>query len=139
MYKYLYIILHLALFFNSGLNAQTDSYIVMPATFSSRICNEFSPVFYKGGIVFCSDERDNSLVSYQNEQNRLYKIFFVSKATGGIIQKFWQKKLHLLLMTVLPHSMKKGILYTIQEIILLKIHLEISLIQQINWESIRQN
>ena len=79
MYKYLYIILLLALFFHSESNAQTDSYIVMPAPFSSRICNEFSPVFYKGGIVFCSDERDNSLISYQNEENRLFKIFFVTK------------------------------------------------------------
>ena len=84
MYRYLYIILHLVLFFNSGLNAQSDSYIVLPAQFSSRICNEFSPVFYNGGIVFCSDERDNSLVSYQNDQNRLFKIFFVTKrGTNG--------------------------------------------------------
>jgi cyanate lyase len=79
MYKNLYIILLLTLFFNSELNAQSDSYIVMPTPFSSRLCDEFSPVFYKGGIVFCSDERDNSLVSYQNEQNRLFKIFFVTK------------------------------------------------------------
>jgi PKD repeat protein len=79
MYKYLYIILLLALFFNSELNAQPDSYIVMPARFSSRTCDEFSPVFYKGGIVFCSNERNNSLVGYKDEQNRLFKIFFVTK------------------------------------------------------------
>jgi len=79
MYKYLYIILLLALFFNSELNAQPDSYIVMPARFSSRTCDEFSPVFYKGGIVFCSNERNNSLVGYKDEQNRLFKIFYVTK------------------------------------------------------------
>ena len=79
MNKCQYIILLLALLFNSELNAQSDSYIVMPTSFSSRICDEFSPVFYKGGIVFCSNERDNSLVSYKDEQNRLFKIFFVTK------------------------------------------------------------
>jgi hypothetical protein len=79
MYKCHYIILLWALFLNTELNAQSDSYIVMPAPFCSRICDEFSPVFYKGGIVFCSNERDNSLVSYRDEQNRLFKIFFVTK------------------------------------------------------------
>lgn len=79
MSRYHFIILLLALFFNSELNAQSDSYIVMPTPFSSRICDEFSPVFYKGGIVFCSNERDNSLISYKDEQNRLFKIFFVTK------------------------------------------------------------
>jgi len=42
--------------------------------------------------------------------------------TGEIIQKFLLRKSPVLLMTALPHSMKKGILFTIQEIILLKIH-----------------
>jgi len=59
--------------------AQSDNYIVKPTPFSSRIYNEFSPVFYKGGIVFCSDQSGNSLVSYKNNQNRLFKIFFVTK------------------------------------------------------------
>ena len=59
--------------------AQSDNYIVKPTQFSSRIYNEFSPVFYKGGIVFCSDQNDNSLVNYKGEQNRLFKIFFVTK------------------------------------------------------------
>ena len=59
--------------------AQSDSYIIKPTPFSSRIYNEFSPVFYKGGIVFCSDQSDNSLVSYKNDQNRLFKIFYVTR------------------------------------------------------------
>ena len=63
----------------TGLYAQSELYIVKPTPFSSRIYNEFSPVFYKGGIVFCSDQNDNSLVNYKGEQNRLFKIFFVTK------------------------------------------------------------
>jgi hypothetical protein len=58
---------------------QPVSYIVKPLAFNSRIYNEFSPVFYKDGIVFCSDLRDNSLVGYNDDQNRLFKIFYVIK------------------------------------------------------------
>lgn len=67
----------------------------MPAPFSSRICDEFSPVFYKGGIVFCSNERDNSLVGYKDEQNRLFKIFFVTKkgSNGWIHPKILAKEI----------------------------------------------
>src|SRR5450759_4530306 len=79
MRKYLYIILLASLFIKAELNAQPDSYIVKPAPFSSRIYDEFSPVFYKGGIVFCSNQNDNSLVSYKDEKNRLFKIFYVTK------------------------------------------------------------
>ena len=59
--------------------SQSDSYIVNPTSFSSGTNNEFSPVFYKGGIVFCSDLRDNSLVGYKDDQNRLFKIFYVTR------------------------------------------------------------
>lgn len=69
----------LTLSLNSGLNAQSDSYIVMPVSFRSRIYDEFSPVLYKGGIVFCSNLSDNSLISFKDEKNRLFKIFYVQK------------------------------------------------------------
>ncbi len=36
-------------------------------------------MFYKGGIVFCSDLSGNSLVSYKDNQSRLFKIFYVSR------------------------------------------------------------
>jgi hypothetical protein len=79
MCKYFYIIIFTSLVIKTELYAQSDLYIVKPTQFSSRIYNEFSPVFYKGGIVFCSDQNDNSLVSYKGGQNRLFKIFFVTK------------------------------------------------------------
>jgi PKD repeat protein len=75
----LYILIYVTLVFFTELNAQTEKYIVKQAPFCSRISDEFSPVFYKGGIVFCSNERDNSLVSYKDEKNRLFKIFFAAK------------------------------------------------------------
>jgi hypothetical protein len=64
--------------------SQSDSYIVKPTAFSSRIYNEFSPVFYKDGIVYCSDQSDNSLVSYKNNENRLFKIFYVTRKGSSL-------------------------------------------------------
>lgn len=79
MCRYFYIIILASLIIKTELNGQSDHFIVKPAPFSSRIYNEFSPVFYKGGIVFCSDQSGNSLVSYKDDQNRLFKIFYVSR------------------------------------------------------------
>lgn len=47
-----------------------------PTIFSTRLNDEFSPVFYKNGIVFCSNKADNSVISYSNKDGRLFKIFF---------------------------------------------------------------
>jgi outer membrane protein OmpA-like peptidoglycan-associated protein len=79
MNRYFYIILLVLLFAKAELYGQPKRFIVKPTTFSSRINDEFSPVFYKGGIVFCSNESENSLVSYNNGQNRLFKIFYAKK------------------------------------------------------------
>jgi hypothetical protein len=56
MCKYFCIIILASLLIKTELHAQSDLYIVKPTQFSSRIYNEFSPVFY-----------------------RLFKIFFVTK------------------------------------------------------------
>jgi hypothetical protein len=79
MSKSFFLIIFASLSLMTESVAQFDSFIVKPTPFSSRIYNEFSPVFYKGGIVFCSDQSGNSLVSYKDNQNRLFKIFFVTK------------------------------------------------------------
>ncbi len=74
-----YLLFLIALFVKAEIYAQPEHYIVKAAPFSSRIYDEFSPVFYKGGIVFCSNQNDNSLVSFSDENNRLFKIFSVTK------------------------------------------------------------
>ena len=79
MTRYYYILFFIALFAKVELNAQTQRFIVKKAPFSSSINDEFSPVFYKGGIAFCSNQSDNSLFSYKNGNNRLFKIFYVKK------------------------------------------------------------
>jgi outer membrane protein OmpA-like peptidoglycan-associated protein len=95
MRKYFCIIIFASLFIKTELYAQSNRYIVKPAPFSSRIYDEFSPVFYKGGIVFCSDLSDNSLVNYKGEKNRLFKIFYVTKrgSTGWNHPKILAKEI----------------------------------------------
>jgi outer membrane protein OmpA-like peptidoglycan-associated protein len=79
MSNYFYIILFISLFVKAETYSQSQRFIVKPAPFSSRINDEFSPVFFNGGIVFCSNQSDNSIVRYKDEQSRLYKIFCVTK------------------------------------------------------------
>jgi hypothetical protein len=67
------------IFISAGLFAQSQHYTVKMASFSTRTNDEFSPVFFKGGIVFCSNQRDNSLVGYEDKQNRLFKVFYVKR------------------------------------------------------------
>ena len=76
-YYSIFFILFLCI--HAGLNAQYQKYTVEIAPFSSRIYQVFSPVFYKDGIVFCSNQSDNSLVKYKNEDNPLFKIFYVPR------------------------------------------------------------
>ncbi len=84
MRKYYYLFILFLTFHGTDAASQPDKFIVKPTSFDSKIYNEFSPVFYKEGIVFCSDLRDNSLVGYDDNQNRLFKIFYVvRKGTSG--------------------------------------------------------
>jgi outer membrane protein OmpA-like peptidoglycan-associated protein len=89
------IILLIALFVKAELYAQSQRFMVKTAPFSSRTNDEFSPVFYKGGIVFCSNQRDNSLVGYKDEQTRLFKIFYVTNkdSTGWKHPKILAKEI----------------------------------------------
>jgi outer membrane protein OmpA-like peptidoglycan-associated protein len=83
MRKCFYILLLITLFEKAELYAQSERYLVKTAPFSTATNDEFSPVYYKGGIVFCSNQRDNSLISYKDDQNRLFNIFYVIKKDGA--------------------------------------------------------
>ncbi|RPH75866.1 PKD domain-containing protein [bacterium] len=43
---------------------------------NTRNYDELSPVFYRKGIVFCSNRRGNSLAGYTNKDIGLFKIFY---------------------------------------------------------------
>ena len=94
MSRYLFIIVIITFMLNAELYSQYQHFIVKPVPFCSRIYDEFSPVFYQGGIVFCSNQRDNSLVSYNDGQNKLFKIFYVmNKNTGWKNPKLLAKEI----------------------------------------------
>jgi len=59
------------------INAQ--GYLIERTPFSTRTNHEFSPVLYRDGIIFCTNQRDNSLAGYDDDENRLFKIFFTAR------------------------------------------------------------
>lgn len=95
MGNFFYLVIFAIFFLQIESYSQSDGYIVKPTSFSSSLNNEFSPVFYGEGMVFCSDERDNSLVSYRDDQSRLYKIFYVTRkgSSGWNHPKIFSKEL----------------------------------------------
>jgi outer membrane protein OmpA-like peptidoglycan-associated protein len=72
-----YILILVILFLYNNSYAQTKSYSVTLAPFSSLTNDEFSPVYYENGIVFCSNLKNNSLITYQSEQKKFINIYFV--------------------------------------------------------------
>jgi hypothetical protein len=60
---------------------QCQRYTVKIAPLSTRTNNEFSPVYFSGGIVFCSNQRDNYLAGYKYDQSRLSKLFYATKSS----------------------------------------------------------
>ncbi len=95
MSRFIYILILFSIIIKTESYAQSQYYVASPVTFSSRISDEFSPVFYDGGIVFCSNHYDNSLVSYNDGHNRLFKIFFVKRKgnTGWYTPKLLSKEI----------------------------------------------
>jgi outer membrane protein OmpA-like peptidoglycan-associated protein len=74
--KYLTSIL-ITLFLPILVMGQTETYTIKLAPFSSPKYDEFSPVFYKNGIVFCTN-RNNNLTSYSTSQDKgLFKINYI--------------------------------------------------------------
>jgi outer membrane protein OmpA-like peptidoglycan-associated protein len=57
---------------------QTETYTVTLSKFSSRKYDEFSPVYYKNGIVFCTNRSPNLFLNYSSSQNkRQFKIYYI--------------------------------------------------------------
>lgn len=58
---------------------QDQTYSVQKASFSSDNYDEFSPVFYKNGIVFCSNRSSSSMINYSNSENSgSFSIYYIS-------------------------------------------------------------
>jgi len=60
---------------------QSETYTVSLAQFSSKKYDEFSPVYYKKGIVFCTNKNPNLFLNYSNSQNKKqFKIYYINTA-----------------------------------------------------------
>lgn len=60
------------------IDGQSD-FQVKPVSFNSGLSDEFSPVFFKGGIVFCSNQSNSSFIKYGEKRFRTFKMFYVTK------------------------------------------------------------
>jgi len=57
-----------------------DLYRVKLLPFNSRIYNDFAPVVFEDGLIFCSDRKSNVLVDYKTPDNsRLLNMFMVER------------------------------------------------------------
>jgi len=64
-------------------SAQKESFSIKKTSFSSDKFDEFAPVFYKGGLVFCTN-RNSGMADYSTSQNQgLLKIFYADTTAGG--------------------------------------------------------
>ena len=54
------------------ISGQTETYTVSLAPFSSKQHDEFSPVFYKNGIVFCTNHGEDLFFNNQGAKNNGY-------------------------------------------------------------------
>lgn len=72
-----FVLFILTTFFIQIVFGQSETYNVKKASFSTDNYDEFSPVYYKGGIVFCSN-RNQGLASHSTSQNKgLFKICYI--------------------------------------------------------------
>lgn len=57
---------------SSFSTGQTENYSVRKASFSSEKFDEFSPVYYRGGIVFCSNRNSGFISGYSTFKNKAF-------------------------------------------------------------------
>jgi outer membrane protein OmpA-like peptidoglycan-associated protein len=85
------VVVILVAFFAQIIWGQSETYTIKKASFSSDKFDEFSPVFYKNGIVFSSN-RNLGLSYHSTSQNKgLFKIYYIDttgKADWGNAKLF---------------------------------------------------
>jgi len=76
-----------ASFLHPFVFGQPETYTINKTSFSSEKYDEFSPVYYKNGFVFCSNRTSNKLLNYSTGENKgLFKISYID--TVGMVE--WQ-------------------------------------------------
>lgn len=73
----------LILFLAAKSFGQTTNYVIVKAPFSSPKYDEFSPVYYKGGIVFCSNRTQKIFSGYSTTDNKPFFRLYHADTTRG--------------------------------------------------------
>lgn len=71
------------LIFFLKVSAQTDNYVVSRAGFSSPRDDEFSPVFYGNGVVFCSNRGSGLFSGYSTTDNKAFFKLYQADTSQG--------------------------------------------------------
>jgi outer membrane protein OmpA-like peptidoglycan-associated protein len=75
----------IALLFPLLVAGQSETYTVNIAKFSTKKYDEFSPVYYRNGIVFCSNRNNSLFLNYLTPDDKgLLKINYADTITGKI-------------------------------------------------------
>ena len=74
-----------ALLLSLTATGQSETYSVNIAKFSSKKSDEFSPVYFKNGLVFCSNRKSDLVKNYSTSEDKgLLKIFFADTLSGKV-------------------------------------------------------
>jgi outer membrane protein OmpA-like peptidoglycan-associated protein len=75
----------ISLFLPLVVLGQSETYSIDLAKFNSQKSDEFSPEFYKDGLVFCSNRKWNLFKNYLTSENKgLLKINYVDTVSGKV-------------------------------------------------------
>jgi outer membrane protein OmpA-like peptidoglycan-associated protein len=75
---FIFVILHF-----SRLSAQTENYFVRKAPFSSSKFDEFSPVYYQGRVVYCSNRSTGVYSGYSTTRKTAFFKMYSADTTSG--------------------------------------------------------
>ena len=77
----------MALLINYSLSAQQETYIIRKTFFSTDKYDEFSPVCYKNGVVFCTNRPLTKILNYTTDQDKSFiKISIADSAGPGSLE-----------------------------------------------------
>lgn len=83
MNKYLISCIMIAFLLQNSIFGQSDTYSIDITNFSSRKYDEFSPVYYKNGLVFCTNRKTGLFMNYLSQDNKgLIKLHFIEAVSG---------------------------------------------------------
>ena len=88
MRKKILLSVTIILLIQTTLVAQTENYSIKKSFISSDKYDEFSPVYYKNGIVFTSNRNKNSFFNYSDSLDKgLFKIYYIENDSNAKWQK----------------------------------------------------